>query len=96
VGVVGNNYGMDSPRVSRDLVSYETSKTLIFWLFSQYSPGGGGPKKVEYLPTSPNNQFQDHYHQDRLEKCMPRAYFFAIGFKKMIKKINKTVSKPDF
>ena len=84
------------PLEFRGIWSYETSKTLIFLLFSQYSPGGGGPKKVEYLPTSPNNQFQDHSHQNRLEKCMPRAYFFAIGFKKMIKKINKTVSKPDF
>ena len=77
---MGNNYGMDSPRVSRDLV-LQNLKTLIFLLFSQYPSWGGGPKKVDDLPTSPINQFRDDFIRNRIEKLVPVNYRFPTGNK---------------
>ena len=56
---------------------------------------GGGPKKVEYLLTSPINQFQDHSHQNRLGKCSPGPICLPQVSKKYFKKSTKHFSKPD-
>ena len=92
---MGNNYGMDSPRVSRDLVS-QNLKTLIFLLFSQYPSWGGGQQKVDDLLTSPINQFRDYFIRNRIEKLVPVNYRFPTGNKKTSKKSTKPFSNLDF
>ena len=47
--------------------SCETSQTSIFLLFSQYPPWGI-QQKITYLPTSPNDKFKDHSHQNRFKQ----------------------------
>ena len=93
MGVVGNNSRMGCPRVSRDLVLRNLKNISFLVIFSIFPFGWGGPKKVRYLPTSPNNKFQDHSHQNRLKKLVPRAYSFATGFRKSLNDIHQILFK---
>ena len=47
----------------RNIWPYKTSETLILIIFSIV----GGPRKVDDLGTSPNNQFWDHFTRNRIE-----------------------------
>ena len=33
--------------------------------------GGGNPRTIDDLPTSPNNQFRDYFIRNRIEKLVP-------------------------
>ena len=90
---MGNNSRMDSPRVSRDLV-LQNLKNIDFICTSQYFKGG--PTKVTCLFISPNNNFRDHSHQNRLKKLVPRAHFSKHVSEKHLRKSTKHFSKPDF
>ena len=57
---------------------------------------GGGPRKVDDLPTSPINQFRDYFIQNRIEKLVSVNYRFPTGNKKTSKTIDQTVFKLDF
>ena len=81
VGVVGNNYRMDSPRVSRDLVS----------LISQYTKGGG-PTNVTCLFTTPNKN-PGPFPSEPPQKVSATIPFSETGFRKPFKKINQTLFK---
>ena len=37
----------------------------------------GGPRKVDDLPTSPNNQFRDYFIRNRIEKLVTLNWNFA-------------------
>ena len=57
---------------------------------------GGGPRKVDDLPTSPINQFRDYFIRNRIEQLVPVNYRFPTGNKKTSKQIDQTVFKLDF
>ena len=84
---MGNKYGMDSRRI------LAPSGLTKFLLFSQYV-GGGGPKKVDDLLTSPINQFRDYFIRNRIEKLVPLNWNFAPHTLKSEKIIYRTVFKP--
>ena len=91
MGVVGNNYGMDSHRFSWNLVS-QNLKSLIFLLFSQYC---GGVQKNQWSPHF-YNKFLYHTHKIRLAKLVPLNYRFPTDNKKSSNEIDQTVFKLDF
>ena len=68
---MGNNYGMDSRRISRDLVSQNLRNINFLVTFLNISLGGWGQRKVDVLLTSPINQFRDYFIRNRLEKLVP-------------------------
>ena len=69
VGVVGNNSRMDCPRVSRDLVLQNIKNISFLFISSIFQ--WGVQQKVACLFISPGNKFQDHSHQNRLNKLVP-------------------------
>ena len=85
---MGNNYGMDSPRFSRDLTLQNLRNIDLLVIFSIL----GGSKKVNDLQP----KFRYHTHKIRLEKLVPLNYRFPTGNKKTSNEINQTVFKLDF
>ena len=63
----------------------------MFLLLFQYWMGG--PRKVNNLPTSPNNQFRDYFIWNRIEKLVPLNWNFAPRTFKAGKQIDQTVFK---
>ena len=93
MGVVGNNYGMDSPRFSRDLTLQNLRNINLLVIFSIL---GGDPKKSMISPLLIYNKFRYHTHKIRLEKWVPLNYRFPTDNKKSSKTIDQTVFKLDF
>ena len=92
--MVGNNYGMDSRRISRDLVSQNLRNINFLVIFSIFHFGGWGPIKVDDLVTSPINQFRDYFIRNRLEKLVPVINITSPRTSKTEKQIDQTVFKP--
>ena len=66
--MVGNNSRMDSRQIiaTSDLTKPQTHSFSCYVLNI-----GGDPRKVDDLPTSPNNQFRDYFIRNRIEKLVP-------------------------
>ena len=89
---MGNNYGMDSPRFSRDLTLQNLRNINLVVFFSIL----GVPKKSMTSPVLIYNKFRYHTHKIRLEKLLPLIYRFPTDNKKASTKIDQTVFKLDF
>ena len=57
------------PTNCRGIWSYQNLKNMIVLPFFSISPWG--PTKTTCLFITPNNKFQDHPHQNRIEKLVP-------------------------
>ena len=88
---MGNNSRMDSRQIIATSDFTKPQKHYFLVIFSIF---GGGPRKVDDLPTSPINQFRDHFIRNRIEKLVPVNYRFPTGNKKTPKQIDTTVFKP--
>ncbi len=55
---------------------------------------GGGLRKVDELPTSPNNQFRGYFIRNRIEELVPLNWNFASQTLKTEQQIDQTVFKP--
>ena len=83
VGWVGNKCGTYPPWLSRHLTLQNLRNMNFLIIFSIF--GGGGPRKVNDLLTSPINQFRDYFIRNRIEKLVPLNYRFPTDNKKSLK-----------
>ena len=74
---VGNDSRMDSRQIIATSELTKPQKHTFSCYFPNIVGVGGGPRKVDDLPTSPNNQFQDYFIRNRIEKLVPLNWNFA-------------------
>ena len=88
---MGNNYGVHSRQIiaTSDLTKHQKHEFSCYFLNM-----GRGPRKVDDLPTSPYNQFLDHFIRNRIEKLVPLNWNFAPQALKTEIIIDQTVFKP--
>ena len=80
-------------KLSRHLTLQNLRNINFLVIFSIFHFWGWGPRKVDDLPTSPINQFQDYFIRNRIEKLVPVNYRLPTGNNKH-QKIGQIVFKP--
>ena len=93
-GWMGNGVGTRSAKLSAHLALQNSRNITFLVIFSIFHFGGCGPRKVDDLVTSPNNQFRDYFIRNRLEKLVPVINITSPRTLKSEKIIDQTVFKP--